>query len=252
MSTKSELVKLGVQEFADRFRPELIPLATRFSYFSATPLSEEDVRDYLQEPIAAVPPGLRALLGAIGIFLVPYLQKVGSHAGEMVVFEPPAERAQVWSAGVFGESEASLVLAIRDRDVADYHYSFYRAVAEAAVRALPSSHQDRFIKVLRDEVRGGVHGEVDEESWRAKIQLIRKQPDAKSDSKIFRSYAKLAFADTLTLYLHGICCDIDVDTGPRQLPSRYVRKRLELLREMYPPPSGYAVFPEELNDKDKE
>jgi hypothetical protein len=33
----------------------------------------------------------------------------------------------------------------------------------------------------------------------------------------------------LTLFLHGICCDIDVETGPRQLLSRYLRKRLELI-----------------------
>ena len=58
--------------------------------------------------------------------------------------------------------------------------------------------------------------------------------------------ARQSFVDTLTLYLHGICCDIDVDTGPRQLPSRYLRKRLVLLEEVYPPPKGYAVFPEEL------
>jgi hypothetical protein len=38
--------------------------------------------------------------------------------------------------------------------------------------------------------------------------------------------------------------DIDVETGPRQMPSRYLRKRLELLFSLYPPPEGYAVFPE--------
>jgi hypothetical protein len=37
-----------------------------------------------------------------------------------------------------------------------------------------------------------------------------------------------------------------VDTGPRQLPSRYLRKRLLLLQELFPPPHGYAVFPEQL------
>ena len=51
--------------------------------------------------------------------------------------------------------------------------------------------------------------------------------------KAFRAYARQAFVDTLTLYLHGICCDIDVDTGPRQLPSRYLRKRLLLMEEMF-------------------
>jgi hypothetical protein len=64
--------------------------------------------------------------------------------------------------------------------------------------------------------------------------------------KAFRDYARQSFIDTLTLYLHGICCDIDVDTGPRQLPSRYLRRRLLALEELFPPPKGYAVFPEQL------
>jgi len=52
--------------------------------------------------------------------------------------------------------------------------------------------------------------------------------------------------DTLTLYLHGLCCDIDIEAGPRQLASRPLRKRLVLLREVLPPPKGIALFPEEI------
>ena len=37
-----------------------------------------------------------------------------------------------------------------------------------------------------------------------------------------------------------------MDTGPRQLPSRFLRKRLMVLEELFPPPAGYAVFPEQL------
>lgn len=69
------------------------------------------------------------------------------------------------------------------------------------------------------------------------------------NSEIFRGYVRQAFVDSFTLYLHGICCDIDVDTGPRQLPSRHIRKRLEMPYEVFPPPKGYAVFPEELDRK---
>jgi hypothetical protein len=52
--------------------------------------------------------------------------------------------------------------------------------------------------------------------------------------------------DTLTLFLHGICCDIDVEPGPRQLASRFIRKRLELFKGAFPPPEGYALFPEQV------
>jgi hypothetical protein len=96
-------------------------------------------------------------------------------------------------------------------------------------------------------LRGRVHGEIDEEGWRLKQALLQRQTDAHRETKLFRNYARQSLIDTLTLYLHGICCDIDVETGPRQIPSRFLRKRLQLLAEGFPPPSGYAVFPEDLN-----
>ena len=37
-------------------------------------------------------------------------------------------------------------------------------------------------------------------------------------------------------------------TGSSQLPTRFLRKRLEVLREIFPPPEGFALFPEELRD----
>jgi hypothetical protein len=90
---------------------------------------------------------------------------------------------------------------------------------------------------------------VDEPSWRLKQGLRRSKNGTAASAaavKNFRAYARQSFIDTLTLYLHGICCDIDVDTGPRQLPSRFLRKRLMALEELFPPPAGYAVFPEQL------
>ena len=88
---------------------------------------------------------------------------------------------------------------------------------------------------------------MDEESWNAKQALSRR--NVGRDSKPFRAYARQSFIDTLTLYLHGICCDIDVETGPRQLPSRFLRRRLTSLETTYPPPDGYAVFPEDARQE---
>jgi hypothetical protein len=90
---------------------------------------------------------------------------------------------------------------------------------------------------------------VDQEGWRLKESLMRRQTNLRRETKLFREYARQAFVDTLTLYLHGICCDIDVEPGPRQLPSRHLRKRLTLLQSLYPPPTGSAVFPEEITEK---
>jgi hypothetical protein len=79
-----------------------------------------------------------------------------------------------------------------------------------------------------------------------KEKVLRKQTNPSRNTKVFQDYARESMVDTLTLYLHGLCCDIDVEAGPRQLPSGRIRKRLELLRALLPPPKGVAVFPEEL------
>ena len=114
---------------------------------------------------------------------------------------------------------------------------------------LAAETQERFYRTIREELSAEVHGEVDEKSWHLKQALLRRQTNVRKETKLFREYARQAFEDTLTLYLHGTCCDIDVETGPRQMPSRYLRRRLELLMSLYPPPEGYAVLPEQLKSR---
>ena len=126
---------------------------------------------------------------------------------------------------------------------------FYHVLATLAGNLWTEETQIQYCTVLREELNAGVHGEVDERSWHLKQGLVRRQANIRKETKLFRDYARQAFEDTLTLYLHGTCCDIDVETGPRQMPSRYLRKRLELLCAMYPPPEGYAVFPEQLKKR---
>ena len=76
MSAQPDLSKLSVGQFAERFRSEMIPLSNTFSYFCASvPLSEEDLKEYLEEPIAALPPSIAALLPKVSIMLVPYLER---------------------------------------------------------------------------------------------------------------------------------------------------------------------------------
>jgi hypothetical protein len=137
-------------------------------------------------------------------------------------------------------------MGIKDIEVADYHYQLYNVLAEMVAERWTEEIQDRFYRALREELSAEVHGEVDEKSWHLKQALVRRQKNVRKETKLFREYARQAFEDTLTLYLHGTCCDIDVETGPRQMPSRYLRRRLELLISLFPPPEGYAVLPEQL------
>jgi hypothetical protein len=260
MTLPLDLAKLSVRQFAERFRGEMIPLSNTFSYFCASvPLSEDDVKEYLEEPVAALPKALA--LPKISILLVPYLERAnGKERGvkdrtavkdrdkvpgsDLVAMEKPPEGKISSSAQVNLGQETVLAFALKDQEVAEYHYRFYHLLATVLGEQWSEETQKRYGRILREELSADSHGEVDEPSWRLKQGLRRSQKGGAA--RAFQAYARQSFIDTMTLYLHGICCDIDVDTGPRQLPSRYLRKRLIALEELFPPPAGYALFPEQL------
>ncbi len=238
-----------VEDLAARFRGDLIPLTNTFAYFCTLPIAEEDLKQYLHEPIAAISPAISSAIPPVGVVLVPYLERGNGRHGDQVNFERPADSRSLAVARAGSSDPALVVLAVKDIDIADYHYNFYNAIAELVAEHWSDEPRDQFLKLLRSELAEEVHGEVDERAWHLKQGLLRRQSNVRGETKAFREYARRAFEDTLTLYLHGTCCDIDVETGPRQMPSRYLRRRLELLMSLYPPPEGYAVFPEQLKKR---
>lgn len=248
MATDAERSKLSVEELAARFRGDLIPITSKFSYFSTVPIAEEDLRQYLNDPIAAISPAIIAALPKIGVMLAPYLEK-GNGKGDWITFERPNEARQIASARIASGDLAVVAMGVKEIEVADFHYQFYNAMAGIVAERWPEEIQERFYRTIREELSAEVNGEVDEKSWHLKQALLRRQTNVRKETKLFREYARQAFEDTLTLYLHGTCCDIDVETGPRQMASRYLRRRLELLMSLYPPPEGYAVLPEQLKPR---
>ncbi|HEY1340660.1 MAG TPA: hypothetical protein VGF59_24280 [Bryobacteraceae bacterium] len=227
----------------------MIPLTGKFSYFCTIPMAEEDLRQYLNDPIAALSPAVLSSLPAMGIILAPYIEKANGKGGDCVTFERPQEARQIACSRRELADMTVLALGVKEIEVADYHYQFYNALAALVADHWPQEAQDRFFRTIREELSAEVHGEVDEKSWHLKQALLRRQTNVRKETKLFREYARQAFEDTLTLYLHGTCCDIDVETGPRQMPSRYLRRRLELLINLFPPPEGYAVLPEQLKSR---
>jgi len=249
MSLNAEKSKVTVEELATRFSSQMIPLSAKISYFTLLPVAEEDLRQYLNDPIAAISPAILAALPKLGIFLAPYVEKGNGKGVDSATFERPAEARHIPSARSEHKGLLVLALGIKDIEVADYHYQFYNALAGIVSEHWPPAVQERFFRTIREELSAEVHGEVDEKSWHLKQALLRRQTNVRKETKLFREYAQQAFEDTLTLYLHGTCCDIDVETGPRQMPSRYLRRRLELLISLYPPPDGYAALPEQLKPR---
>ncbi len=241
--------KTAVNELAARLRAEMIPLTGKFAYFSTLPIAEEDLRQYLNDPIAAISPAVAAILPQMGLLLAPYLERGSGKDKDSVVFERPADGRQILSSRCDLEGLTVLALGAKEVEVADYHYQLYSALSEVVADHWPQEAQEGFYRTIREELNAEIHGEVDEKSWHLKQALLRRQTNVRKETKLFRDYARQSFVDTLTLYLHGACCDIDVETGPRQMPGRYLRRRLELLISLFPPPEGYAVLPEQLKSR---
>jgi hypothetical protein len=249
MPAHPDAANLSVGQFAERIRREMIPLRKPFSYyFAALPLTDEDIREYLEEPIAALPPSVLSQLPKVSILLVPYLERARgtgkSKARERVCMDRPADNRVSWTSCLLSKGEAVLAFALKDQEVADYHYHFYHLLAELVADQWTEQARKSYTELIGAELDAKAHGEVDERAWELKQEVL-KRPAGRRDTKLFRDYVRASFIDTLTLYLHGICCDIDVETGPRQIASRFLRKRLQLLESLYPPPNGYAVFPDE-------
>ena len=263
MPAQVDLSKLSVRQFAERFKSEMIPLSNTFSYFCASVPHERRRPEGVSGRTGGGPASRSRRRAAQNLDSPGSLPRTGqwrtnqrpktsareTNRGKLpprstypsrsrCTAASPPPPSSAWAA------ETVLAFALKDQEVAEYHYRFYHLLATVLGEQWTEAIETGYSRVMRDELNSDVHGEVDEASWRLKQALRRSQ--ATMSAKAFRAYARQSFIDTLTLYLHGICCDIDVDTGPRQLPSRYLRKRLLLLQELFPPPHGYAVFPEQL------
>src|SRR5215217_3226272 len=195
---------LSVGQFAERHRREMIPLRKPFSYyFEALPLTEEDIREYLDEPIAALPPLIVSQLPKISIILVPYLEKTRERgnqgrSSELVRHDKPSEAKNSWTSCVLSKEEAVLAFAVKEQEVADYHYRFYHCLAQLVADHWSAEAQSQYSSLLREELNAKVNGEVDEASWRLKQLIVRRYSATRRETKAFQEYSKQSFTDTLT------------------------------------------------------
>jgi hypothetical protein len=245
--------RLSVKAFAEHVRQEMVPLSGKIKFFSAgLRLNEEDEKEFIYDPVKSLPPMVRELLPDMSIVLVPHLESVAKKVSVdpediSVLMEAPKELPEdrIWQSETQVDGDVVLTFAVQGCDSGEYHYRFFMTIASKVVERAEAKFWDGFDDLLRDELKRRVHGEVDENSWRAKEELLSRTGAPWRDSKQFRAYARIAKIDTLTLYLHGLCCDIDVDPGPRQIQSRELRKRLVWLNQAVGMAEGYAIFPEQ-------
>ncbi len=79
----------------------------------------------------------------------------------------------------------TLFFTIKDEQVSDYHYFLYDELAALISRRWPEETEEKWLGLVREELSGEVHGEVDEKSWHLKQALLRRPAPARKDGKPF-------------------------------------------------------------------
>ena len=242
--------RLTTSEFVTQCRDTMIPLAGSLAYFSIIPIDDKETERLILDPTSAFPPRLSEIIPNLRLILVPYLESDTSDGAEnprhTIVFQPPPDEKRCLAAFHGSNGENYLFLAIRDEGLFDAHVLLYRNLAAKIISLAGDEFSEPFYAMVNSELSKRIRGEVFENAWQLKKELQCYRGDAEGMANVLARYQRQALEDTLMLYLHGLCCDIDLDRGPKQLPSKLIRARLMLLRSQLPPPEGIALFPEEL------
>jgi hypothetical protein len=233
----------------DYVRGTFVPLsrlAHGWELHSAVSLTPAEERMMVRDPAQAVPAAIAERLGKVRVLIVPFV--ACSEEGDLVSFVKPAGESHtaVW---LEGEERITIVLTCRELDAHDTGFEFLASVGELLRVRLSDAELGRFSRLLEDELRAGVSGEIDEETLAAKQPLLSSGPRRMSRER-FRRYRDAAFASTVAEYLHGLWHDVQIRTGPEHLPLAPLRRRMNLLAELFPPNPGYKVFADELEEKD--
>src|SRR5438445_240341 len=80
-----------VDELSRRLRSQMTPINPKFSYYLVMQVAEEDLRQYLHDPVEAIPAAVVDPLPKIEIVLAPFLERGTTRTSVSVVHEKPAE-----------------------------------------------------------------------------------------------------------------------------------------------------------------
>lgn len=217
-------------------------LAHGWEMHAAVPLTRAEERTMVREPAMAVPESVAKRLANLRVLLVPYVSC--AEDGDRICFSKPSgeTHSSVW---LETEERINLVLPCRELDAHDTGFEFLASVAELLHPRLTGPELARYAELLEAELGAGIPGEIDEDSLLAKEPLMKRRAQRRVRSA-FERYRDISFAGTMAEYLHGLWHDVQIRIGPEHLPLPQLRRRMELLAEMFPPNPGYRVFAEEL------
>ncbi len=201
----------------------------------------------VREPAQAVPAAIAERLGKVRVLVVPYVGCLES--GDLVCFSKPKgeTHSAVW---LEMDERVNLVLPCRELDPHDTGFEFLGSIAELLRPKLRSDEVERYTQLLEEELRMGVRGEIDDEALAAKQPLLSSHARRRPNRAQFEHYRDVSFASTAAEYMHGLWHDVQIRIGPKHLPLPQLRRRMNLLAELFPPNPGYRVFAEGLEKEE--
>ncbi len=235
-----------VAEYVQGTFVPLSRLAHDWEMHSAVPLSPAEDRTIVREPAQAVPESIAKRIGRLRVLVVPYV--ACSETGDLVAWSKPQgeTHSAVW---IEGEPQTNLVLPCRELDAHDTGFEFLASVAELLRTRLTEDEFDKFARLIDEEIRQGVTGEIDEDALAAKQPLVSGRTRRLGHGK-FERYCGISFVSTTAEYMHGLWHDVQIRVGPEHLPLPQLRRRMNLLAQMFPPNPGYKVFAKELETEE--
>lgn len=246
MSVSETISKDGVpvQEYVRSASGLISHLPHDWELQTAILLTPAEERTMVREPAHAIPDRLAERIGKLRLRVVPYIGCFPS--GDVVSFSKPSGETHtaVW---VDTEGRTDLVLACREADAHDTGFEFLASVAQLAAAKLAQAETEPYARLLEDELRRGVGGEIDKEALDAKQAYMKEKGASKPAA--FDRYCEVSLTSTLAEYMHGLWHDVQIRVGPEHLPVENLRKRMTMLSEVFPPNPGYDLFARELGEK---
>ena len=233
----------------DYVRERATPLSSLphdWEFHAALLLTPAEERTMVREPAHAAPESLAARLGKLRVLVVPF---VGCfETGDAVCFTKPAgeTHSAVW---VEAEDRTHLILACRDLDAHDTGFEFLASVAQLSLPKLIPRELLGYSRLLEEELREGVSGEIDKEALAARDAYLKFRGTANSKAAQFEKYRNLSLVSTLAEYMHGLWHDVQIRVGPEHLPVPQLRRRMMSLAEAFPPNPGYNLFAHDVENK---
>ena len=217
-------------------------LAHDWEFHAGLTLTPAEERTMIREPAQAVPDAIAGRLGKLRVLAVPYIACL--ETGDVISRSKPKGEAHT-AAWVEMDDRINVLLACRELDAHDTGFEFLGSVAELLRPRLTDFELAEFSRLLEEEVRIGVRGEIDEEALNAK-QVYLASRNARRHRGQFERYRDSSFVSTAAEYVHGMWHDVQIRVGPEHLPVPQLRRRMDLMAQLFPPNPGYQVFDESL------